>query len=153
MIRIYISTLMLLISLSVFAQYSKETTISILTNNSTRKWQLDKVKTMGGCINETLIIEFTSDQTADFQYCDKGQWTSHLIHWNLLPGKETNAWFIQFDKKLTFKKGDRTLDFNTNRIKLSQRTLHTKGNTLILSKIYDSDILAEHISEKFYSKN
>lgn len=145
--------LLLFICSNTFAQYSKETTMAVLTNNASRKWQLGTVKTMGGCIAETLIIEFKSDKTAEFQYCSNGKWQPQQVNWQLIPGSETNSWIIKFDTTLTYIQGDNKLDFGENKLTLNSRTLHKKGNILLLSKILTGNHLPAHIYEKFYSKN
>lgn len=149
-----IATMILSILCSnAIAQYSRATTISVLTNNASRKWQLGTTKSMGGCIEETLVVEFRSDMSAAFQYCQHGKWQPVITHWTLLPGNETNAWFIKFDTPLTYTKGSQTLELDSNRLTLRSPTLHHKGDTLTLSKILPGKTLPMHILGNFYAKN
>lgn len=116
------------------AQYSKNTTLTVLTNNSSRTWHLDPiVTTLGGCLEEELKITFKNDQTAEFQYCQNGFLTKKLIKWNIHQKSTTNEWDIIFSEKLQFQSNEKIVIFDTNRIKLLSKVIAKKGVKMDLS--------------------
>lgn len=151
---IILTTFLCSIANPVFSQYNRETTIEVLTNNGSRQWQLDTIKkTLGGCQNETLLIIFKKDQTAELKYCNNGSWQTTSNTWKIQAVGKGNNWDLVFLEEFKFNHKNEIINLKRCRIKLFGKDLKNKGSKMFLTTMKQIENSTEYTDRVFYSKD